>query len=98
MMDAAQFTRLLQHYDRISTALFKHCDLTVHRHINHSYYLQRIEEMKILLDQLAEAEAKLELIHLRLREHYVKSFQQWRKDARWLSTYVHQCQRMPGVL
>jgi len=80
----------LNRFDSLAILIHKHYDLTIHRHINHSYYLQRIEEMKLLLEQLNEAEVKLEIVHNRLDEHYQNSFQQWHKDIRWLSVYLNQ--------
>jgi hypothetical protein len=89
-MDSAKFSKLLQRLEKISEMLVQHPDFRIHRYVNHSYYLQRIEEMRILLDQLTEAEIRLEIIQHRLRNHYHCSFHQWNKDARWLSGYLHR--------
>ncbi len=90
MTDSAKFFKLSQRLEKISETLFLYPDFRIHRYVNHAYYLQRVEETKILLDQLTEAENKLSTLRMRMHVHYVDSFHQWNKDVRWLMVYLHR--------
>lgn len=49
--------------------------------------MQKIEEMKILLEQLKEAELKLGNVKRRIDENYRATYHTWRLDVRWLNKH-----------
>jgi hypothetical protein len=65
-------------------------NLAIHQHISESFYLQKIEELKLLREQLTEALHNVERIQGRLHDHYKNIYCQWKKDLRWLRAYIQK--------
>jgi hypothetical protein len=84
-----RFIRLLL---KMVRTLQAHQNLTIHLRISESYYLQRIEGLKLLQEQLDEMLCRLETIQGRIQEHYKNTYCQWKTDVRWLHAYL---QKMP---
>lgn len=71
---------------RLVTYLNERNSLILHQQVNQFFYMEKIEELKMLLSQFEEINKSLEGVALRIHEHYSLCFAQWSKDARWLNT------------
>jgi len=81
--------KLIQRLESMDEQLGYCKDLNVHRSINRFYYLQKAEELKILLEQMEESDRRLKLIAERIKIHYSEIFCTWRKQVRALSRHLH---------
>jgi len=68
-------------------------DLVVHHQLNQSFYLQKIEELRMLTIKFDEIKKSLDTLASGIEEKYNLCFEQWRKDARWLNSYKLNKQR-----
>ncbi len=87
MTSYEKLPKLIERMQHLVTYLDCRNDLTIHQHVNQSYYMQKIVELKMLLRQSEESNRTLETINSRIDNHYNLCFLQWYKDARWLNTY-----------
>ncbi len=62
-------------------------DLVVHQQLNQSFYMQKIEELRLLTAKFDEIKKSLDTLASGIEEKYNLCFEQWRKDARWLNSY-----------
>lgn len=69
---------------RLVTLLDSRNDLVIHQQVDQSYYMQKIEELKILLSQLEVAGQNVDALASRIDSHYTLCSTQWYKDVRWL--------------
>ncbi len=65
-------------------------DIAVHQQINQFFYLQKIEELKMLQAQVEDLREGIARISARLRANYDVCVTEWRKDARWLNSHSVQ--------
>ncbi len=65
-------------------------DSALHRSVSQFYYMQKIEELQLLLDQLAETEQRLNAIRQTVTVKYTEVFARWSKDARRLNLHSQQ--------
>jgi len=70
---------------RLVTYLNERDNLILHQQVNQFFYMQKIEELKMLLRQLEEINKSLDAVTLRIHAHYSLCFAQWSKDARWVN-------------
>lgn len=89
-------TKLIDRMQRLVTYLNERNNLILHQQVNQFFYMQKIEELKMLLRQLEEINKSLDAVTLCIHEHYSLCFAQWSKDARWVNTYGQQ-QRLKSV-
>ena len=79
-----KFISRLQHLVKCLDSLQALC---VHRHINHSYYMQKVAELEFLHEQMSDLlkkqEANLNLVSVLAPE----IFNRWKHDVRWLRAY-----------
>lgn len=87
IMELEKCVKLIGRLQSLASRLAKNNDYTVHRRISQFFYMQKIEEMKILLEQLEEAGLKLEDVKRRIGENYIATYRAWRFDVRWLNNY-----------
>lgn len=87
MMEPEKCLKLIGRLQGLVCRLAKNKDYTVHHRISQFFYMQKIEEMKIRLEQLKEAELKLEDVKRRIAENYMAMYRTWRMDVRWLNNY-----------
>jgi len=73
--------RLVRHVDR-------HRSLTITHRIDDSYYMQKSEELRLLLEKLMEHEEKMRLLQSRICSRYQEVFYQWKGDYRWLNKHL----------
>ncbi|AYB32030.1 hypothetical protein D4L85_16290 [Chryseolinea soli] len=79
----------------LSSRLYEEKSLVLHRNINHFYYLQKIEEFEFLMVRLKEGERQWLDLKTILEFEYRIVFGQWKKDVRYLRTYLQN--RSGGV-
>jgi hypothetical protein len=96
MMEIAKVAKLIPRLRCLVATLEGQHDLIVHRQINQFFYMQKSEELKILLAQAEEAQWKLKMAVDRVDTKYAEVFYQWQKDARWLN--VHLRRRAPSKI
>lgn len=63
-------------------------DIVIHQHINQFYYMQRNEELMILVKMLGEPGADRAAIASFIESKYREIFFVWRSDIRWLRNYL----------
>lgn len=97
MIPREKLTKLIERMQRIVTHLNDRYDLVLHQQVNQFFYMQKIEELKVLLSQFDETSKSLEMVASRIDEHYSLCFAQWCKDARWLNTH-HLRERPKSIL
>lgn len=73
--------------ESLASRLSKNKEYIVHRRINQFFYMQKIEEMKILLGQFEEAAQRLEDVRRRIEENYIATYRTWSLDVRWLNNH-----------
>lgn len=60
-------------------------ELTIHQQVNQFFYMQKIEELKMLMDQFDDLNRNLNGLAAKIQDSSLACFAQWRKDARWLN-------------
>jgi hypothetical protein len=84
MNDYKKLHKLLAKVRQLIDVLESHRHLTIHEKVNQFYYMEKVEELKVLEEQAAEFEKSLHLfrgrIHLRCEELGTR----WSKDVRWV--------------
>ena len=88
MIDPAKVAKLIDRLQHLVTSLNGLRDRAVHRHINQFYYMQKTEELLLLLEQLEETQLSLERALRRIDRSYQEVFQQWQRDVRWLGSVM----------
>lgn len=77
--------KLMTKLERLVKALEECHEVTIHRKINQFYYMQKANELKMLLHQLDEAEYRLASVSKILSAHYSEIFHHWRRDVHQLN-------------
>jgi hypothetical protein len=88
--------KLIKRMQHLVTYLDSHNELVIHQHVNQSYYMQKIVELKMFHSQFDEIKT-FETLTSRIDDHYNLCFLQWYKDARWLNTY-QRLERTKAIL
>ncbi len=88
MIEPEKLPKLIERMKCLVTSLDDRNDLVIHQHVNLFFYMQKIEELKTLSGQIQEVRKTLESLTCRVEENYHNCFTQWRKDARWLNSYL----------
>ncbi len=78
--------KLIERMQRLVNYLDARNELTIHRHVDQSFYMQKIEELKTLYTQLEEFRKKIDVLNSHIDNHYKLCFAQWSKDVRLLNT------------
>jgi len=86
--DIHKLNQLVVALEKMIRQLTQHGNLVAHRHIDESYYLQKITELRLLGDQLEQARSRAEVVAQRLHTHYSEVYYHWKRDARWLNAYL----------
>lgn len=87
-IDTGKINNLIDLIDKMIYQLTKHSSIKTHQHIDESFYLQKITELRLLGDQLEQARKHTETLQGRVNEHYRHVYCQWEKDAEWLADYI----------
>ena len=64
-------------------------DIVIHQHINQFFYMQKNEELMLLVKMLSEPEADTVTIASFMESKYREIFFVWRSDIRWLRGYLN---------
>ena len=88
MIDPSKLSTLIERLVCMSHLLSSKSDLTIQKRIDQFHYLEKIEEMKLIHTLLEESQARLETVSRLACERYGEVFKIWRKDIRWLTTYL----------
>ncbi len=59
-------------------------DFTIHGCIDQYYYIQKLEEFKLI----NETDLNSRLSHEQIINHYKEVYHQWYRDARWLNKHL----------
>ncbi|PZR02896.1 MAG: hypothetical protein DI539_27305 [Flavobacterium psychrophilum] len=87
MIDHEKLPKLIERMQYLVTYLNDRNDLVVHQQLNQSFYMQKIEELKLLAAKFDEIKKTFDTLASGIEEKYNLCFEQWRKDARWLNSY-----------
>lgn len=98
MIDPQKCRKLVQLLERLILTIENNNERTIHFTINQFFYMQRAEEIRMVLEQYEEARMKLEAATNWLNENYASTYHQWRKDARWLNTYLRNRNNIKSIL
>jgi len=98
MAPCEKLSKLIERMQRLVACLNDRNNLVVHQQVNQFFYMQKIEGLKMLLSQFDDLRKNLEVLTSRIDETYDLCFEQWRKDARWLNTYVTYRENTKSIL
>lgn len=87
MVDHEKLPKLIERMQHLVVYLNDRNDLVVHQQLSQSFYMQKIEELKLLMAKFDEIKKSLDIMASGIEEKYNLCFEQWRKDARWLNSY-----------
>ncbi len=91
MSEPVNLSKLIDRMELLVHDLRDHRDdMVVHFHINQFFYLQKIEELKMLQTQIEDLREDMARISARLQASYDLCVSEWRKDARWLNAHSVQ--------
>jgi prefoldin subunit 5 len=82
MISCEKLSKLIERMQRIVTHLNDRNDLVLHQQVNQFFYMQKIEELNVLLSQFDEINENLDALTSRIDEYYSLCFTQWCKDDR----------------
>jgi len=82
--------RLIQRLNQLTSYIKENGTLAIQYRINDSYYLEKKEELQVLLEQLEGAYARLSLLQDRIEQEYKGVFCSWQADMRWLNHHIGQ--------
>jgi hypothetical protein len=82
--DPEKLIRFLAALDRLISAYSRNSRLGLSDHVDQFYYMSKREELRLLAEQIAEVEKRLELLRGQFGRQYHDVFCRWQRDARWL--------------
>lgn len=88
MITEEKFEKILKSLDKLISDLAANQKLPVHSNVNQFYYMQKIEELKVLKERLDEEIKRLKFVEANFEEACHEVFLRWQKDARWLNMYL----------
>ena len=87
MITEKKFEKFLNYLHEFVSALTNRQKLPVHSKINQFYYMQKIEELKLLKEQLNDAVKRMKIVQDNFDEKYKEIFCRWSKDVRWFNAH-----------
>lgn len=87
-MTTEKLDRFLKCIEKLIDDLAANHNLPVHSKINQFYYMQKIEELKLLKEQVEDQVKRLQFVERNLEQEYTHVFTRWSKDARWLNRHL----------
>ncbi|MBX2956199.1 MAG: hypothetical protein KF846_08580 [Cyclobacteriaceae bacterium] len=85
-----KLSKLTEKMQQLVNRLHARQDLILHERVSQFFYMQKIEELKILADQFDTLKTNLDNLTQHLHEHYSLCFSQWCRDVRWVNLYIHR--------
>lgn len=88
MTSYTRVRKLIQRLRHMTSLLVEHrYNLVVHREIDQFFYMQREEELRMLLEEVEKAADQLAEIRSKIELKYQQAYCRWCKDVRWFSKY-----------
>lgn len=87
MIDKTKLGKFMKRLDGLIVRLDRQNELVICQKINQSYYVQKRDQLRLLLEQFEEEEKRVEELADQIREDYKIAFNQWCTDMRWLNGY-----------
>jgi hypothetical protein len=84
-MSGDKVRRLISAQQELLYLMKNNLDLETFNAIDETFYLQKVAELCIMLEQIDELGNRLRLFNERLTSEYTLVFRQWSRDARWLN-------------
>jgi hypothetical protein len=83
-----KLAKLIGKMQLLVNVLGERTELVVHQRVDQFFYMQKIEELKILGAQLEDMRRNLEHLTSRVQVSYMTCLAEWKRDARWLNAYL----------
>ncbi len=97
MIGQTKLRKLIERIEGLMLILAKHPDKIIYENIDLSFYHLKIQSMNRLLFQY-EMPAFTYTTTDTIRIEYTAVFYQWRKDVRWLNSYLRQRPQTKAIL
>lgn len=94
MSHCRKIHKLIDRMEVLVKAIGDQRDLAVHHQVDQFFYMQKIEELRVLLDQFNELTTSLESVTSKIHARYDLCLAHWRRDARWIN--ARHCLTKPG--
>lgn len=82
--------KLISKLQHIIFVLRSNRDLILHEAVDEFLYLQKVEELTVLLEQMEFAVRKIQRLNKLLDESYVSAYCRWRKDIQWFRRHMEE--------
>ncbi len=79
--------------NKLVNDLTAHNSLPVHSNINQFYYMQKIEELRMLKERLEDQLKRLKFVEQNFDEACYDVFIHWRRDYRWFHRYIQNSRK-----
>ena len=87
-----KLNELIYNVQNLVGCLNRQRDIDLHRNIDQFYYMQKLEELKILKSQREAVREPLPSVDARIARHYHEIAAKWSKDISWMNTQNKLCQ------
>jgi hypothetical protein len=81
--------KFIERLNALISVLEQRNNVQVQSRVNQFYYMQKVTELKVLEENMQEAEKRLRFLEDKLKSEYKEVYCRWKKDARWLNAEVH---------
>lgn len=90
MTDQHKLNKFIQRIESFILELQEKNTLLVHSKINQFFYMQKLEELKVLVASIKDGVKRLEILEESMESSQKEIFFAWRRDARWLNKHKTQ--------
>jgi hypothetical protein len=97
-LDTGKLERMLRRLTALVRVLDDRNDLVIHRHVNQFYYMQKVEELRLLIGEIVEIRERCEVLVAIVETLYPEIYHCWKKDVRWLHIHLHKGSGSVNVL
>lgn len=87
--------KLIDRMEDLVQILSERKDLHVHQRVDQFYYMQKVEELRMLLHQFESLSRNMENLMSRIHMTYGVCAPRWCRDVRWLNRYTSQLRSKP---
>ena len=98
MIERSKLTKLIDRLKRLVAALESQKDLVIHQKVDQIYYVQKIAEIKFLIERSGEPQSEIDKVRELTNEIYSEASRNWRRDIRWLNTYILKRKSVKPIL
>jgi hypothetical protein len=93
MVDDAKLLTCIQQLEDLVRLLKTSKDIMIHHHINQFFYMQKIAELKILVDQKQEVKQHLNNIDHFIQSQYNLVLVEYQRDIQWLEVKLDSLEK-----